>query len=146
MNRQESYDPATGILTVHVPFALKRRGGRKLIIMPDGSPAPLQAARADNTLLKALARARRWSRLLDSGRHTSIKALAESEGINHSYVTRILRLTLLAPDIVEAILKGRQPKGLELAALMTEFPLEWDRQREAFGFPTTGEAGQKAKA
>ena len=103
--------------------------------MPDGAAAPPQAARADETLLKALARARRWSRLLETGRYTSIKAIAETEGISHSYVARILRLTLLAPDIVEAILKGRQPKGLDLAALMAEVPAEWEKQREVFGFP-----------
>lgn len=135
MSQDATYDPATGILTVFVPFKLKRRAGRKLIIMPDGAPAPTQPVRADETLLKALARARRWNRLLESGRYTSIKAIAETEKINHSYVTRILRLTLLAPDIVDAILKGRQPKGLDLATLMNDFPPEWDRQRELFGFP-----------
>ena len=134
MNQEATYDSDTGILTVHVPFALKRRGGRKLVIMPAGVVSAPDSARADETLLKALARARRWNRLLVSGQRTSIKSIAETEGINHSYVARILRLTLLAPDIVEAILKGHQPKGLELAALMADFPTEWREQREAFGF------------
>ena len=133
MSQEASYDSETEIITIHVPFTLKRRGGRKLVIMPEGTAAP-QNTSADETLLKALARARRWNRLLESGRHASIKSIAETEGINHSYVARILRLTLLAPDIVEAILKGHQPKGLELAALMADFPTEWREQREAFGF------------
>ena len=134
MNQEASYDSETGLITIHVPFALKRRGGRKLVIMPEGAAVTPESARADETMLKALARARRWGRLLESGKHASIKSIAEAEGINHSYVVRILRLMFLAPDIVEAILKGHQPKGLELAALMAEFPAEWGEQREAFGF------------
>ncbi|MEO5375534.1 MAG: hypothetical protein H7840_14905, partial [Alphaproteobacteria bacterium] len=106
-----------------------------LVIMPDGAAPPTETSRADETLLKALARARHWSRQIETGRCASAKAIAEAENINHSYVTRILRLSFLAPDIVESIVKGRQPKGFELAALMGEFPAEWEKQRELFGFP-----------
>lgn len=82
--------------------------------------------------------------MLDSGRHASIKAIAEAENINHSYVTRILRLTFLAPDIIEAILRGCQPKGLELAALMADFPPEWEKQRGLFGFPPVTAPGLRS--
>jgi hypothetical protein len=84
---------------------------------------------ADTTLVKALARAFRWRRMMEAGRYGTINELAAAEKINSSYVSRLLRLTLLAPDIVEAILDGRQPDGVTLPGLMEPFPVEWDRQR-----------------
>jgi hypothetical protein len=82
-------------------------------------------------MVKALARAHRWERMLESGKHRSITELAESEKITGSYLSRILRLPLLAPDIVEAILDGRQPKGLKLASLLRGMPVAWEEQRQA---------------
>ena len=115
--------------TVTVPFALRKRGGRKLIIMPDGiSAAPIPRARVDSALLKALARGFRWRRLLETGDFATIEEIAGAENINPSYVSRVLRMTLLAPEIVEAILSGRQPEGLTVARAMQPFPLEWQRQ------------------
>ncbi|MBB3896961.1 hypothetical protein GGQ83_000387 [Roseococcus suduntuyensis] len=84
---------------------------------------------ADTTLVKALARAFRWRRMMEAGRYGTINELATAEKINSSYVSRMLRLTLLAPDIVEAILDGRQPEGMTLPGLMELFPVEWERQR-----------------
>ena len=98
-------------LTVLIPLAVKPRGGRKAIITPgvlDVEP------RHDITLIKAVARAFRWQRMLETGRFATITELAAAEKINASYVSRILRLTLLAPDVVEAILDGRQPEGKRL--------------------------------
>ena len=96
----------------------KRHGGRKVIIAPDGSDAWAPAKpRPDETLIRALARAHRWKRMLEEGRYRSAGELAEAEGITRSFVNRLLRLTLLAPDIVEAILDGRQPKGMQLEEL-----------------------------
>jgi hypothetical protein len=71
--------------------------------------------------------------MLESGQVRSLNELAETEKINPSYLSRIFRLTLLAPDIVESILDGRQPRTLQLADLMDDMPVEWDRQREMFG-------------
>ena len=120
--------------TIRVPLKLKRHGGRKLIIVPEGAGMPVRAkATPDDTLLKALARAHRWRRMLESGQARSINELAEIEKINASYISRILRLTFLAPDIVTAILNGRQPRTLQLANLMDDMPVEWDRQRERYG-------------
>jgi hypothetical protein len=79
-------------------------------------------------MVKALARAFRWRKMLDTGVHVSLEELAAAKGITPSYVSRILRLTLLAPDIVEAILDGRQPEGLRLEDLLEGFPAEWDGQ------------------
>src|SRR5690349_10798802 len=98
-------------LTVRVPLTIRRRGGRKLVVAPEGSAITVPA-RVDSTLVKALARAFRWRRMLETGRFATIRELAAAERINVSYVSRVLRLTLLAPDLVEAILDGRQPEGV----------------------------------
>lgn len=120
---------AAQMLTVRVPLAVRKpRGGRKLVLMPGGI-APRGAASADTTLVKALARAFRWRRQMETGRYGTINELAAAEKINSSYVSRLLRLTLLAPDIVEAILDGRQPGGMTLPGLMEPFPVEWGAQR-----------------
>ena len=116
-------------IAVHVPFKFKKRGGRKLVVTPDGAPwAP--RPRVDNAMVKALARAFRWRKMLDTGVHATLEDLARAKGVNATYVSRILRLTLLAPEIVEAILDGRQPAGLQLDDLLKGFPLEWTQQSE----------------
>jgi hypothetical protein len=123
---------APPMLTVHIPLTVRRRGGRKVVIAPDGTESPvIAAARIDSTLVKAVARAFRWRRMLETGRFGTIDELAAAEKINSSYVSRLLRLTLLAPDIVEAILDGRQPDGMTLPGLMQPFPVEWGQQRIA---------------
>ena len=118
-------------LTVRVPMTFTKRGGRKLVISPDGAPswAPPRR-RVDNAMVKAIARAHRWKRLMESGRFASVTELAEAEKINQSYLCRVLRLTLLAPDIVEAILDGRQPAAMQIDALLKPMPLDWAAQRE----------------
>jgi hypothetical protein len=117
------------MLTVRVPLAVRKlRGGRKLVLTPGGTTNRGTLA-ADTTLVKALARAFRWRRQMETGRYGTINELAAAEKINSSYVSRLLRLTLLAPDIVEVILDGRQPEGMTLPGLMEPFPAEWERQR-----------------
>lgn len=121
--------------TVRVSLKLRRHGGRKLVIVPEGEGIPERPrATPDDTLLKALARAHRWKRMLEGGEVRSLNELAEAEKINPSYLSRIYRLALLAPDIVEAILDGHQPRTLQLADLMDDMPVQWERQREMFGF------------
>ena len=112
-------------LTVHVPFRIVKRGGRKAIHLPADAP---QHRETDNTLIKALARAFRWKRMLDSGEFATLTELAAHERIAPSYMTRVLRLTLLAPDIVEAILDGKQGPAVTLARALEAFPLSWDEQ------------------
>ena len=120
------------ILSVHIPMVWKRRGGRKVIIVPDGTNAWAPAKPCpDETLIRALARAHRWKRLLEEGTYRSAAELAEAEKITRSYITRLLQLTLLAPDIVEAILDGMQPKGMQLEELMRASPNDWGEQRRA---------------
>lgn len=122
--------PAPDTITVHVPFRVVKRGGRKEMQMPDGVQPE---RRADNTLVKALARAFRWKRMLDSGAFTTINDLAAHERIAPSYMTRVLRLTLLAPDIVEAILDGRQGPDVTLARVLESFPAAWSAQLKHLG-------------
>lgn len=115
-------------VTIHVPFAFRRRGGRRLVLMPEGSAPRSGRARIDNTMVKAIARAFRWKRLLESGRYASVLELAEAEEINQSYLCRVLRLTLLAPEVVQSVLDGRQPPGLQLEALLKPLPSHWREQ------------------
>ena len=118
---------AAQMLTVRVPLAMrKQRGGRKLVLTPGGTAAR-GAAAADTTLVKALARAFRWRRMMEAGQFATINEMAAAEKINSSYVSRLLRLTLLAPDIVEAILDGRQPDGMTLPGLMEPLPVQWEK-------------------
>lgn len=122
MNRSA---PIPETVTLHVPFRIVKRGGRKEMQLPEGAT---QSRRTDSTLIKALARAFRWKRMLDSGEFATIAELAEREGIAPSYMTRVLRLTLLAPDIVEAILDGKHGPAVTLVRLMEPLSLEWAAQ------------------
>jgi hypothetical protein len=121
-------------LTIRIPMQLQRRGGRKLIMTPEGAVAPAPKPRRDETLVKALVRAHRWRRRIESGKAKSITDLAEHEGVTVAYVCRLLPLTCLAPDIVEAVLDGRQPKGPRLAEMLGNGPLDWNEQRANWGF------------
>lgn len=119
---------AAQMLTVRVPLAARKlQGGRKLVLTP-ASTTSMRCSAADTTLMKAVARAFRWRRMMEAGRYGTIDELAAAEKISSSYVSRLLRLTLLAPDIVEAILDRRQPEGMTLPGLMEPFPVEWGRQ------------------
>lgn len=123
-------EPIPETVTLHVPFRVVKRGGRKEMQLPNGSSPP---RRTDNTLVKALARAFRWKRLLESGEYATIAELAKRESIAPSYMTRILRLTLLSPDIVEAIVCETQRRDVSLARALKPFPMEWLEQQEQLG-------------
>ena len=118
-------------VSVRVPFRLRKHGGRKLVVTPDGQPLPSQP-QIDNALVKAIARAHRWKQLLETGQYGSLTELAVAEKINRSYVSRVLRLTLLAPNIVEAILEGEQGSEVTLANLLQPFPVECGEQLSTF--------------
>ena len=119
-------------VTVEVPFTIRKRGGRKQVITPDGASAWVSPrTRIDSTMIKAIARGFRWRKLLETGVYGTIEEIATAEKINSSYVSRVLRMTLLAPSVVEAILDGRQPTKVTLALLMRPFPVAWEEQVEA---------------
>ena len=118
-------------LVVRIPMRFQRRGGRKRIVAPDGSEiAPSSKPQPDGTLVKALARAWRWQRMLDEGVYSSVIEISDAEGISKSYVSRILQLALLAPDVVERVLEGSSGIDLRLEALRASIPLAWDEQRK----------------
>jgi len=117
--------PVPETVTIHVPFRVVKRGGRKEMVLPEGAA---QARKPDNTLVKALARAFRWKRMLESGEFASISELAEKEGIAFTYMARLMRLSLLSPELVDAVIDGRQPSNMTLANLMDPFPTNWKEQ------------------
>jgi hypothetical protein len=124
-----------------VPITVKRFGGRKTIVAPDGSHLlPSRSKATDRTLIKVLSRAYRWQKLLDDGVYGSIAEMADEERINRSYLSRTTRLSLLAPDIVEAILNGTQPATLQLSDPEGPFSIDWEQQRTAFGFTVARDA------
>jgi hypothetical protein len=117
-------------VTVRVPISIRRRGGRKLVLAPDGGnlkKAPV-CRRIDNAMVKAVARAFRWREMLEDGTYGTIREIAAAEKINESYVGRLLRLTLLDPGVVEAIIRGTQSPEVTLPILMHPFPVVWCEQ------------------
>jgi hypothetical protein len=126
--------PEVETLTIRIPMRLQRRGGRKLIVTPEGVKIQQRRPAPDQTLIKALVRAHHWRRQIESGKAKSVTDLAEQEGVTDAYVCRLLPLTCLAPDIVEAILDGRQPKELRLTEILGNGPLGWEEQCTSWGF------------
>ena len=120
-------------LVVRIPMRFQRQGGRKRIVAPDGSDiVPTLKPQPDGTLVKALARAWRWQRMLDKGVDTSVSEIGDAENISKSYMSLVLRLARLAPDIIEAIVMGRADRSLMLAKLERPLPARWDEQRQQF--------------
>jgi hypothetical protein len=124
-------------VTVSVPLTIRRRGGRKQIIGPDGAVARqgecgagVVPVRGDPALIKALARGFRWRRMLEEGRYASISEMAKAEGVERGYVGALLRLTLLPPAMVEAIAAGRQPEGVTLPGLLEGMPVGWGAEAD----------------
>ena len=125
-----------GNLQIHIPMRIRRMQGRKMILAPralddDISDSP---AKTQTAVVQALGRAFSWAQAIESGKFHSITDLARSLDVDNSYVVRILKLTTLAPDIIEAILNGKEPSGLSLAQLTRTFPMDWDQQRALFDF------------
>jgi hypothetical protein len=124
---ETSLDGST--LIVRIPMRFQRRGSRKRIVAPDGTDiVPTSKPQPDGTLAKALARAYRWQRVLESGEYGTLADLSAAERISRSYICRVLRLTLLAPDIIEHVMDGQLTAGL--ARLVEPFPVEWEKQRD----------------
>lgn len=117
-------------ITVRVPLAIRHRPGRKTVVTPMADGVAPITTRADPALVKALARAFRYQRMLDQGRYASITEIAAAERIERGYLGSLLRLTLLAPNLVEAILDGRQAEAISLPALTEPLPPCWMQQHE----------------
>jgi hypothetical protein len=131
MRSETGSSPDVRPFTVRVPISIRKRGGRKLVLAPDGTNVTTAPVRRhiDYSMVKAVARSFRWREMLEDGTYATIAEIATAEKINETYVGRVLRLTLLAPDIIEAILGGRRSVEFTLPVLMQPFPLDWQRQR-----------------
>ena len=129
MSARAKVNSDSGSVTVSVPLAIRNHGGRKQVVTPEGTLGSPPPGANWRHLGKARARAFRWRRLLEDGAYATIAELAAAEKINVSYVSRVLRLTLLAPAIVEGILDGRQPQDLSSSHLLRRFPVQWDEQK-----------------
>lgn len=121
-------------IILDIPISFLRQGARKTIIAPKDALNGEEILKFDDTIIKALLRAHRWKKALESGKADSIADLAQKEGISSSYFARVMRLNLLAPDIKTAILDGRQPKHIKLLDMLQPFPMLWHEQRKWFGF------------
>jgi hypothetical protein len=120
-------------VTVRVPLSIRQRGGRKLVIGPHSvqpSNAAIADCHLDNALIKAIARAFRWRDLLESGQYSTIRKIAAADSINETYVGRILRLSLLAPDLVERALERKWFPENSLEGLLRSLPVTWSLQRD----------------
>jgi hypothetical protein len=118
-------------LIIRIPLPPKQRGGRKFVVGSGGIAWTGRRSVVDNAIVNALGRAHRWKAMLESGEFTSVTELAKTEKINLSYLCRVLRLTLLAPDIVEAILNGKHVAGLQLSDLLRPVSPVWSQQQLA---------------
>lgn len=127
-----------GSITIRVPVQFQRRGGRKVMVSPDGATgSPASRPNIDKTLVYALARAWRWHKMLETEAFQTIQDLAKAESQSASYIARHLRLTQLAPAIVDMILDGRQSAEVQLEGLLKSVPLEWEAQVGSFRAPPT---------
>jgi len=118
-------------VVVHVPMRFYRRNGRQTLLTPEGHEhTPEQ--QINRPLVQALAKAHCWQEQLEAGEHANLEDLAESVGVDRTYAARILKLTGLAPDIIEAILRGDEPNGLSLGKLRKNLPVQWGEQRVAW--------------
>ena len=124
-----------GDIQIHIPMKIKKRGGRKEIIVPQSLESVIPSRPVyQEALVVALARAHRWKEMLESGKYGSITELAFALGIDRSYMCRLLKFTLLAPDIVEAILDGQEPSGFAINRLVGAISMSWEEQYKQFGF------------
>lgn len=128
-------------ITVRVPLAIRHRPGRKTVVTPMIDGVGPVTTRADPALVKALARAFRYQRMLDQGRYASLTEMATAEKLDRGYMGRLLQLTLLAPDVIESLLNGLLPVEVELPNLMSGFPLGWSEQRAQVGLHSNSITG-----
>jgi hypothetical protein len=133
-----SVNEALDTLHIRIPMQFSRRSSRKMIVGPDGKTLnemiDAEADNTDYTFISALGKAFLWQRMLDEGKYHTPKELAEKEKVEVTHMYRVMRLTLLAPDIIEAVLNGKQPRTLTLQNVVRGFPISWQEQRKVFGF------------
>jgi hypothetical protein len=124
---------ANGALTVSIPIRIKRYSGRSQVVVPQGLSAMVTGEAMPTALQVALARGHRWLRLIESGKVANISAIAKQEDVDRSYISRMVNLTTLAPDIQAAILDETLPDTVSLFDLAIDTPLSWEEQRMRIG-------------
>jgi hypothetical protein len=127
-------DPSLRIIQIDIPVRLKRKSGSMVIIAPNSENEEDSVSAVQDSLVKNLVKAHAWTEMLETGKVSTVTRLAEKLNLDKSYVWRILRLVNLAPDIQEAILNGSEPDGLSMNKLRGPIPVDWNEQRELFGF------------
>jgi hypothetical protein len=133
-DREETILNADGTITIYLPIEYKKVGGRSFIMSPTEPIQQFETIKESEPLVNAVLKAFEWREKIELGKVSSMAEIGKKEGVSDSYIGRLFRLTLLAPDIVEAILDGKQPKTFTLSECMKPFPLEWEAQRIKFGF------------
>jgi hypothetical protein len=123
-------------IVVHVPIRFRRAGAKRMIVGPTGEDLRCleKEIRKDEKLIKGIARAYKWQKQIAQGKYKTARDIEDAEGINHSYVQRVMRMMLLSPRIIEAILDGEQPEGFALTHIDKTFSPVWDEQATQFGF------------
>ena len=124
---------ANGALTVSIPIRIKRYSGRSQVVVPQGLSAMVTGEAMPTALQVALARGHRWLRQIESGKVANIAAIAKQENVDRSYISRMVNLTTLAPDIQAAILDETLPGSVSLFDLAIDTPLSWEEQRMRIG-------------
>ena len=132
-NEQDDYPGLTvsrdgDAIVVRIPVRFHRRNGRQMVLTHGGNGDGDNERESNGTLVSALAKAYRWQEQLESGEYTGLEDLASANGVDRTYVGRVLRLTSLAPEIVERILNGDEPVGMSLAKLRNDLPVLWAEQ------------------
>lgn len=122
-------------ITFDIPIQFKIRGGRRYIMTPDGQDlVPQKTQKLESNMIKAIIQGHGFQHMIDRDPDLTIMKLAERKKVDHGYIAKTIRMTQLAPDIIEAILAGRQPHSLSLADFLRPFPDAWQEQRQYFGF------------
>jgi len=124
-------------VVVHIPVRFRRRNGRQMILT-DGDQPAAPGRDANQTLIEAIAKAHRWQEQIEAGHYAGIEDLAQAIGVGRTYVGRMLRLTSLAPDIIEAVLRGEEPEGMSLGKLRRDLPVSWREQRSKWRIASRG--------
>lgn len=133
--KQQTTINPDGSITVFVPFTFKHKAGRKMIMTASQPPMKYAEPKERSSLVNGVLRAYKWLDLLESGQVKTAKEIAKKEKLYHTYISTLLKVTILAPDIIEAILNGTQPPHLTLDDCTKPMPRDWASQRRQLGFP-----------
>ena len=123
------------IIDLFVPLEIKKRGGSAIIILPKNLKKEEMVKCFDEKMIKAFAKAYKWKNMMEEDEIGALAQIAVKENITGAYVSKVFNLNFIAPEIVEKILNGEQPRDLKLQDMLVgKFPLLWQEQKELWGF------------